>query len=411
MGSAGIHAEPDGTFPSASRTLNVTSSTIIGNDGGSISLFRGTLNVSNSTIIGSVSVGPTSAFGTWTVKSSIVSHASSGAFTSGGFNLIGDPGHPSTSTGFTNGVNNDQVGTTAAPLDPKLDPAGLQNNGGPTQTIALLSDSPAIDKGTGDGLTGTLTNDQRGSGFPRTIDDPDIPPATGGDDTDIGAFELQPPPVNAGNALLINESCPPANGAIDPGERVTVNLGLMNTSNAATSILVATLRSSGGILAPSGPQSFGAINPNGSAARDFSFTADGSLNPGQTITVTLQLQDGANNLGTVSFNFTAGPAPCSFVRLVVNSSLSRADASTVVGEITVQNIGSLAADNVTLITARLGGTNGTPLPQGLGNLAPGESATVMVNFSNSTPGSSSMLTLGGTYSGGNFSSNKRLTIP
>jgi hypothetical protein len=29
--------------------------------------------------------------------------------------------------------------------DPMLDPAGLANNGGPTQTIALLSGSPAID--------------------------------------------------------------------------------------------------------------------------------------------------------------------------------------------------------------------------------------------------------------------------
>ncbi|MGH9971917.1 MAG: hypothetical protein ACREBG_29565 [Pyrinomonadaceae bacterium] len=64
-----------------------------------------------------------------------------------------------------------------------------------------------------------------------------------------------------------------------------------------------------------------------------------------------------------------------------------------------------------MTNAKLGGTNGTPLPQGLGNLAPGESASVMVNFSNSTPGSPSMLTVGGTYSGGGFTSNKRVTIP
>ncbi|MCM3906055.1 MAG: hypothetical protein ND866_30595 [Pyrinomonadaceae bacterium] len=220
-----------------------------------------------------------------------------------------------------------------------------------------------------------------------------------------------PPPIAAGNALLINESCPPANGEIDPGERVTVNLELMNTSNAATSNLVATLQSSGGVLAPSGPQSYGAIAVNSSAARDFAFTVPANISSGQTITATLQLQDGTNNQGTVSFNFTAGPAPCSFVRSVVTSSLSRANASTVVGAITVQNIGSLAASNVTLATARLGATNGTPLPQGLGNLAPGQSATVMVNFSNSTPGASSMLTVGGTYDGGSFSSNKRVTIP
>src|SRR5205085_1317191 len=77
-----------------------------------------------------------------------------------------------------------------SPLDPKLDPNGLQDNGGPTQTIALMCGSPAIDKGRSDGLTGPLTTDQRGAGFPRTVDDLVTPNATGGDGTDVGAFEL-----------------------------------------------------------------------------------------------------------------------------------------------------------------------------------------------------------------------------
>jgi len=53
----------------------------------------------------------------------------------------------------------------------------------------LLSGSPAIDKGTGSGLTGTLTTDQRGVGYKRTVDK-SIGNATGGDGTDIGAFEF-----------------------------------------------------------------------------------------------------------------------------------------------------------------------------------------------------------------------------
>src|SRR4030095_5022340 len=108
----------------------------------------------------------------WTVKRSIIASNTgglgdvSGVFTSGGFNLIGNVGF---STGFTNGVNNDQVGTSGSPLDAKLDPAGLQDHGGPTQTIALQPDSPAIDKGTAAGLNSTdLTKDQRGS-FVRTF--------------------------------------------------------------------------------------------------------------------------------------------------------------------------------------------------------------------------------------------------
>jgi hypothetical protein len=57
----------------------------------------------------------------------------------------------------------------------------------------LLSDSPAIDKATKFGLTGTLTTDQRGTGFPRTFDYPSITNAADGDGTDVGAFELLVP--------------------------------------------------------------------------------------------------------------------------------------------------------------------------------------------------------------------------
>ena len=58
--------------------------------------------------------------------------------------IAGDP--------ITDGGHNLQwpgtdCGSTIPSLDPSLDPSGLQDNGGPTQTIALLRDSPAIDAG------------------------------------------------------------------------------------------------------------------------------------------------------------------------------------------------------------------------------------------------------------------------
>ena len=120
-----------------------------------------------------------------------------GSFVSLGYNLIGKSNG---STGFANGVNQDQTGTLASPLDPLIGP--LTNNGGPTLTHALLGGSPALDKG----LRGNgLTTDQRGQ--PRTIDLPFVANATGGDATDIGAFELLPPTagiVQAGNTMVIS---------------------------------------------------------------------------------------------------------------------------------------------------------------------------------------------------------------
>jgi len=103
----------------------------------------------------------------------------SGDFTSHGFNLIGASDG---STGFTNGVNADQVGSSAAPIDPLIGP--LQMNGGPTPTHALLPGSPAIDQGKSFGQK----FDQRGHLRPH--DYLSIPNAPGGDGSDIGAFEL-----------------------------------------------------------------------------------------------------------------------------------------------------------------------------------------------------------------------------
>jgi hypothetical protein len=101
-----------------------------------------------------------------------------GAFISEGYNLVasGDGG-----TGFTNGVNHDQVGTGVAPLDPKL--GSLQDNGGPTWTYALRFDSPAIDAG----HSGGLLTDQRGGVRPYVK--PGNTNVLAGDGSDIGAFE------------------------------------------------------------------------------------------------------------------------------------------------------------------------------------------------------------------------------
>jgi uncharacterized repeat protein (TIGR01451 family) len=226
---------------------------------------------------------------------------------------------------------------------------------------------------------------------------------------DVSLLVCSGPVIVANGSILVNESCPPANGQIDPGERATVHLKLKNNGGAATSNLVATLQSSGGVVAPSAPQNYGVISPGATVGRDFSFTADPAVGPGGTITATLQLQDGATNLGTVTYTFTAGPSPCGGVRLVTSSTLARM-GSNVLATVTVSNIGTLPAVNVMLTTATLGGTSGTPLPQSLGTIGPGSSVNTTVNFATSSTGPST-LTLGGTYTGGTFTSTKRVVIP
>jgi hypothetical protein len=107
-----------------------------------------------------------------------------GDFISQGFNLVG---MADGSTGFTNDIDADQVGSNANPLDPLLGP--LQFNGGFTPTQMLLPGSPGIDKGK---CFGTHI-DQRGHHRPN--DTPSVSNAPGGDGSDIGAVESAVPRI------------------------------------------------------------------------------------------------------------------------------------------------------------------------------------------------------------------------
>ena len=96
-------------------------------------------------------------------------------------------------------------------------------------------------------------------------------------------------------------------------------------------------------------------------------------------------------------------------RLLTKSQLSCGPNGAIVATITVSNAGTGAANDVVLTNVRLGSTSGTPLPQSLGDLAPGASATATVQFPAGTSGN--ILRVGGTYSGGTFGGGARVTPP
>jgi hypothetical protein len=138
-------------------TATLTNCTLSGNSGGGIFVsLGGILNLTNTIVAGNTA-GP-DIFG---------------AVATADHNLVGDA---TGSTGIVNGVNGNIVGGNGNPvIDAHLGP--LQNNGGPTQTMALLAGSPAI--GHADNAQAPA-KDQRG--FTR-LDEK-------GEMTDIGAFEL-----------------------------------------------------------------------------------------------------------------------------------------------------------------------------------------------------------------------------
>ncbi len=127
----------------------------------------------------------------------------------------------------------------------------------------------------------------------------------------VQSFNLRiVPPVpafQAGASALLAENCVPANGAIDPGETVTVGFTLQNIGGAPSDSLTATLQGTGGITPlGSAVRNYGAIPFNASGTQSFNFLANGSC--GDTVTATLVLQDGASSLGTFSFPLRLGAA-------------------------------------------------------------------------------------------------------
>jgi subtilisin-like proprotein convertase family protein len=123
----------------------------------------------------------------------------------------------------------------------------------------------------------------------------------------FNATETLTPSILAESATITAENCAPGNGVLDPGETVTVDLALRNASTADASNVVATLLATGGVSDPSGSQNYGLLSTNGTpVAQPFTFTAGGAC--GDSVTATLQLQDGASDLGTVSFHFALGAA-------------------------------------------------------------------------------------------------------
>jgi fibronectin-binding autotransporter adhesin len=162
-------------------TLTVTDSTIVGNSTlFSSNIFSGSLTMEG----GGIFNGGTLIIGNTIIAQNTASSGPdvAGPVTSQGYNLVGDG---TGATGFA--AVSDQQGTDASPIDPLLGP--LQDNGGPTQTMAPLPGSPAIDAGSNalavDTSGNALTSDQRG--FPRIVNGT----------VDIGAVEVQGPTVTA----------------------------------------------------------------------------------------------------------------------------------------------------------------------------------------------------------------------
>ena len=353
-----------------SGTVTITNSTLSGNSaqfgyGGGI-WNQGTVNVTNSTFSGNFAYyheggGIFVGGGTLTAKNTIVANSisagncgpSGAAIVSQGYNLSDDA---SCSNYFTQtgDVNNTPAG---------LDPTGLKANGGPTQTIALLPTSPAVDAIPVSACTDTngipVTTDQRGVTRPQ------------GPACDIGAFELVPTattttvltssenPAVAGDWVTLTATTTSPSGT--PTGSVTFSSGFstLSTVNVGSSAILGGSGGAGGggAPAPAAPAGGGAAPASGS------------------VTTTLIVED-ADSLGVGTFPITAQYTPATnaftessatITQTVTLPGAALTDSSnTLTGNQTI--IGTLSASNLTGNGAGLLSLNPASLTPGIAGI-------------------------------------------
>jgi hypothetical protein len=129
---------------------------------------------------------------------------------------------------------------------------------------------------------------------------------TNGGNTTVNICISGIPLISSGSPLIVTESGGLSNGIPDPGEQVTVSVPLSNVGMADTSNLVATLQTTGGVVAGSA-QTYGVVTASGpSVNRNFTFTTDPATVCGAGVTLTWVLTDGATDMGTVTKTYGTG---------------------------------------------------------------------------------------------------------
>jgi hypothetical protein len=157
----GNSASVEGGGIDNSGTVSITYSTFSGN---SASMGGGIANSAKASIVDTIVAGNT--------ESGTSAASDIGGDVTGSYDLIG--------TGGSGGIIGGQDGNIVLSSLTGLGLSALGDNGGPTQTMALLPGSPAINAGVS---VPSVTTDQRGVPRPQ------------GNAPDIGAFEVQFPPT------------------------------------------------------------------------------------------------------------------------------------------------------------------------------------------------------------------------
>jgi uncharacterized repeat protein (TIGR01451 family) len=355
----------------------------------------GTLTIPNSTLSGNTAnqgggvydlgdAGP----GPVNLRDTIVANSANGAsdFQSAAIN-----GGSVTTTGTNKLIRTNPAAggftgaNTITGQDPLLGP--LPNNGGPTQTMALLPGSPAIDRGDNFGVPAT---DQRG--LPRIVNGI----------VDIGAFEVQtPPPAD----LAVTKAGP---ATVTAGQNATYTITITNKGPGnAQGVSLTDVEPAGvmrlSLMQTSGPTG-GTLPAGGTETFQLVVHVNANVPAGAALTDTATVSSSTadSNTANNSASFTSTTATRADLAISKTGPASASAGQNVTYTLSVTNTGPSDAQNVmvsdmlpsgeSFVSASVGSGSGTTYSSGnLGTLAAGGSRVItVVAHVSSSPGSSTL---------------------
>jgi predicted outer membrane repeat protein len=358
----GISSYSDGSLTVSNSTFSDNSATTYG---GGIYNSDASVTVSNSTFSGnsaSRSGGSiVNFYRSVTVSNSIIANSTSGTNCEG--SLTDGGGNISYPDQTCPGMN----------VDPQLDPNGLQANGGPTQTIALLPGSPAIDAA----IASCPETDQRGVERPQ------------GSGCDIGAFELEVAAADTSTSLTTSAN--PARLGEPITFRATVTSALGQTLDGTVTFLNGTAALGTGALAQ-GVASFTTSSlPLGTSMITARYEGTARFNPSVSALTTQVVRAGSSTTLTLSAPTSVFGQSIALFATVSGGTASPSgsvtfyDGATALGTKALRSgaasltVSTLAAGphTVTVVYGGSPGLDGSVSPAASHTVAPAQTATTL----------------------------------
>jgi subtilisin-like proprotein convertase family protein len=166
------------------------------------------------------------------------------------------------------------------------------------------------------------------------------------------AASLSAQPFQRGAATLVEESCLPANNAIDPGETNRVNFVIRNVSGGERTNVRVSLLAQNNVNIPSAQVTVGTLANNAEATVSFTFVAGGSC--GGEIRPTLRVTaDGASAQDLEYGPFTLGALVSTVHNFANTASINIRDNNTAEPYPSQISVSNLPQDKVTKVTVTL----------------------------------------------------------